>query len=105
MNEERMNALERYHSYRKLLMLPTFDTAEEAEQGMPIKEGEIQRFILRGSEPLSSYTVCRAYLGRERGQDPSWAYGEEFTFLHVDIFHTKHQAALLVGTIFIECVE
>lgn len=103
MIEERMNALERYRSYRGLLTLPTFDTAKEAEQSVPIKENGFQRFILRG--PLSSYTVCRAYLGRERGQDPSWAYGEEFTFLHVDILYAKQQAASLVGMKFIECVE
>ena len=102
MTEERMNPLERYHSYRKYLMLPTFDTGKEAEQAMPVEPGEFRCFILRG--PPTSYIVCRAYISQARGQDPKWTYDEEFSFLHADIQHAKQQATSLVGMKFSECV-
>lgn len=103
MTEERMNPLERYHSYRKNLLLPMFDTAEEAEKGVSVEQGEFRQFVLRG--PISSYIVCRAYISQARGQEPKWAYDEEFSFLHADVSHARQQAASLVGIKFIECVE
>jgi len=95
-NERRMNDVERYVAYRRVLERPTFNSIEEAEANMRAKEGERRRFVVR--EPLGIYRVFFAFMTQPRGADElQWACNEEYSFSHGGMMQTRDRAALAVG--------
>lgn len=99
-NERIMTDLQRYQSYKRVLQRPTFNSIEDAEKNMRAKEGECRQFVVRTRPGV--YTVCQCYINTDREGNTSWAYREEYSFLHHDMLKYRDRAALSVG---IELVE
>ena len=100
-SERRMNDVERYQSYKKVLERPTFDSIEDAQENMRAVEGEFRRFVVR--EPLGIYRVYFCFMSQSRGSDElKWACNEEYSFSHAQMNTMKNRAALAIG---LELVE
>ena len=95
-NERRMNDVDRYRAYTRVLRRPTFDSIEDAEANMRAKEGERRQFVVR--EPLGVYRVYFAFMNQPRGANElQWACNEEYSFSHGELYTAKNRAALAVG--------
>lgn len=96
MNERRLTPVERYRQYQALLMLPTFDTVEEAKSNLQVSEGTFVRFMLR--QPLGVRDVCTAYIGQSRDNPPAWTHRVEYSVSPSQVYAARVQAIIMLGT-------
>jgi len=100
-NESRMEDLERFQAYKRVLERPTFDSIEDAQANMRAAEGEFRRFVVR--ERLGVYRVYFCFMSQQRGSDElKWACNEEYSFSHGDMNRCRDNAALAIGRELVE---
>ena len=95
----RMDPLEQYKMFKRVLQRPTFDSLENAEENMRAKEDEEREFVVSSR---GTHQVYQCYIQTDREGNQKWACRLSYTFTGSEMNDARDEAALAIGRELVE---